>query len=39
VIPPTSRASGKSPAPGAGKSQNGPQPFSLQKETQKGKKE
>jgi cell division septal protein FtsQ len=39
VIPPTSRASGKSPAPGTGKSQNGPQPFSLQKETQKGKKE
>jgi cell division septal protein FtsQ len=39
VIPTTSRASGKSPAPGAGKSQNGPQPFSLQKETQKGKKE
>src|SRR4051794_1024159 len=39
VIPPTSKASGKSPAPGTGKSQNGPQPFSLQKETQKGKKE
>ena len=39
VIPPSSRASGKSPAPGAGKNQNGPQPFSLQKETQKGKKE
>jgi cell division septal protein FtsQ len=33
------KASGKSPAPGAGKSQNGPQPFSLQKQTQKGKKE
>jgi cell division protein FtsQ len=29
----------KSSTPGAGKNQNGPQPFSLQKQTQKGKKE
>src|SRR5437899_3216243 len=29
----------KSSAPAAGKNQNGPQPFSLQKQTQKGKKE
>ena len=39
VTPPSSKANGKSPASGAGKSQSGPQPFSLQKETQKGKKE
>src|SRR5213078_2532382 len=39
VTPLSPKASGKSPAPGTGKSQNGPQPFSLQKETQKGKKE
>ncbi|OLD86286.1 MAG: hypothetical protein AUG81_11270 [Verrucomicrobia bacterium 13_1_20CM_4_54_11] len=39
VAPPPTKASAKSPAPAAGKNQNGPQPFSLQKQTQKGKKE
>jgi len=38
VAPPPAKASAKS-APAAGKNQNGPQPFSLQKQTQKGKKE
>ena len=40
VAPPPVKASVKSPAAAAaGKNQNGPQPFSLQKQTQKGKKE
>lgn len=39
VTPSPAKASGKSPAPGTGKGQNGPQPFSLQKQSQKGKKE
>jgi cell division septal protein FtsQ len=39
VTGPPPKASGKSPAPGVGKSQNGPQPFSLQKQTPKGKRE
>ena len=39
VAPPPAKASAKSSAPAAGKNQNGPQPFSLQKQTQKGKKE
>jgi hypothetical protein len=39
VAPPPAKASAKSSAPAAGKDQNGPQPFSLQKQTQKGKKE
>jgi len=37
VAPSPAQASSKSPAPG--KNQNGPQPFSLQKQTEKGKKE
>ena len=37
VAPSPAKASSKSPAPG--KNQNGPQPFSLQKQTEKGKKE
>ena len=39
VAPPPAKASAKSSASAAGKNQNGPQPFSLQKQTQKGKKE
>jgi hypothetical protein len=39
VAPPAAKASAKSSAPAAGKNQNGPQPFSLQKQTQKEKKE
>ena len=39
VAPPPAKASAKPSASPAGKNQNGPQPFSLQKQTQKGKKE
>ena len=38
-VAPPAKASAKSTAPGMGKTQNGPQPFSLQKQTQKEKKE